>query len=112
MMQRLPRRQGFSERVRALMSQELPRGEPSLDRVAKRLKVSPRTLRRRLADEDTTFQLILDEVRKELAFSYLEDPSFGAEQAAFLLGFAEASSFRRAFKRWTGQTLAQYRGRA
>jgi AraC-like DNA-binding protein len=91
-----------SQRVREVLAQELRDGEPTIDRVAKRLATSPRTLQRRLRDEATSFQAVLDALRAELAKRYLDEGRFDVAEVAFLLGYAEASAFARAFKRWYG----------
>jgi AraC-like DNA-binding protein len=77
-----------------------------------RKATSARTLRRRLADADTSFQRVVDELRRELAASYLGDPGIKTAEVAFLLGFAEVSTFHRAFRRWTGTTPVAFRRRA
>ena len=63
----------------------------------------------RLADADTSFQGLLDEVRGELARRHVGDRQDSLGEIAFLLGFSEPSAFHRAFKRWTGMTPAAYR---
>jgi AraC-like DNA-binding protein len=95
--------------TRRLLAGLLHSGEPSLSRVAHELHLSPRTLRRRLMNEGTTFQRVLDDLRKDLALSHLQRRSLAIDEVAFLLGFSEASAFRRAFKRWTGQSLVDYK---
>lgn len=94
--------------MRDFLLDVLPSGAPTLAQAAKRLRMSPRTLRRRLSEEGLSYQSLLDEVRKSLALHYLSGPALDAERAAFLLGFAEASSFRRAFKRWTGGSVIEH----
>jgi AraC-like DNA-binding protein len=111
MLSRMPRGTPHADQLRALLVDALPGGAPTLLEAARRARSSPRTLRRRLADEGQSFQSLLDELRRELALHYLAAPDMDAERAAFLLGFAEASSFRRAFKRWTGQTVAEHQKR-
>jgi len=73
-----------------------------------------RTLQRRLREEGTSFAELLDEVRKNLALRYLADARYEAADAAFLLGYAELSTFHRAFRRWTGTSPGEWRrtGRA
>jgi len=66
-------------------------------------------VKHRLADEGTTFQKVLDDVRHELALELVRDARRPLGEVAFLLGFAELSPFLRAFKRWTGKTPAEYR---
>ncbi len=98
------------ERVRAIVAENLARELPSLDAVAKRLAVGTRTLRRRLADEGTSFRDLVDATRGELAKSYVRDRRIPLSEIAFMLGFSEASAFHRAFRRWTGTTPASWRG--
>lgn len=77
--------------------------------VAKALGMSERTLQRRLGELDTTFAKLLDEARSELALRYLAEPSIAIAEVAFLLGFADATAFHRAFRRWTDRTPAEHR---
>jgi AraC-like DNA-binding protein len=72
--------------------------------VARQLDVSTRTLRRRLEEEGTTFRALLDEVREALAEELLSTGAVPVEDIALRLGYAEASSFIHAFKRWKGVT--------
>ena len=81
------------------------RGEmPSMDIVADRLHLNPRTLRRHLAQEGMTFIQIREEVRQVLAEQYLALPKVSVEQIAEWLGYAEPASFIHAYKRWYGKT--------
>jgi AraC-like DNA-binding protein len=105
----LPNGTHFSGRVRNELARELRGGEPSQTQIARALGVSPRTLRRRLAEEGTSFNAQLDELRRELALTLLRDHPLQAEEAAFVLGFSEASAFRRAWRRWTGETFVMSR---
>lgn len=108
MVERLPAATTYADRVRAQILGELPRGSPTLEGAAKVLGASPRTVRRRLAAESTTYQALLDAVRRELGLRYL-DESLTVEEVAYALGFSDPSAFRRAFRRWTGRTVAQHR---
>ncbi|MDF2697528.1 MAG: transcriptional regulator, AraC family protein [Labilithrix sp.] len=99
----------FAERVRRYIAEELKGREPSQADVARALGTSERTLQRRLKDEGRTFAEILDAVRRELASRYLGDPKLAIYEIAFLLGYAETSSFHRAFKRWTGEGPNEFR---
>jgi AraC-like DNA-binding protein len=76
--------------------------------VARELNVSTRTLRRRLEDAGTSFRGLLDEVRQALAEEMLATGALSVEDVALRLGYAEASSFIYAFRRWTGTTPARY----
>lgn len=86
--------------VRQLLRHLLPSGRATFEKVADCMALSPRTLRVRLKNEGTSFQLLLDETRQTMARHYLQDPNFSMTQLARLLGYADASSFSRAFKRW------------
>ena len=77
--------------------------------VAKALRLSVRTLSRRLADEGTTFAEIVDCVRHSLALQYLEEPGFSLSQIAWLLGYEQSTSFNHAFRRWTGRSPSEAR---
>lgn len=108
----LPDEASYANRLRALLSQRLRGVAPTLERTAQELGISPRTLQRRLREEGTSHQYVLDEIRRELALRYLSEARMAISEVAFLLGFSEASAFHRAFRRWTGHTPADYRSRA
>jgi AraC-like DNA-binding protein len=101
----------WAGRVRNAIVAELRRGEVHLAAIAATVAVSERTLQRRLRDEGTTFDALLDETRFALASSYLRDPALGIAEIAWLTGYAELAAFYRAFRRWTGSTPAAYRAR-
>jgi len=77
---------------------------PTLEDMANCLHLSPRTLCRRLSEHNTSYQALLNEVRKERAMEYLTSRRWSVEKVANQLGFSDASNFRRAFKQWTGLT--------
>lgn len=97
-----PPGRSYSLRTRAALVEGLAEGEVTLDRVARSLNVSVRTLHRRLAEEGTVFRRVLDEARHARAVELLERPELGTAAVADQLGFASARSFHRAFVRWTG----------
>ncbi len=97
------------EQVKAEILHQLPSGIVSDASVAKALLTTSRSLQRKLHKEGTTFKAILNELRSELATSYLQDSHFSLLEVAFMLGFAEYSSFSRAFKRWTGVAPSHFR---
>ena len=103
---RIPTSARFSQRVRACILSMLPLGGLTADAVAAQFSMSNRTLRRRLQEEATSYQEILDDVRTELARHYLTKEKRGIDEVAFLLGFSDPSAFTKAFRRWTGQTPA------
>lgn len=94
----------FTDRIRAVLTEALPSGQVGLGGVARRLGVSSRTLQRRLRDEGTSFKAVVDTTRESLALHYLRRTRLTATEIAYLLGFDEATSFFRAFQRWTGTT--------
>jgi AraC-like DNA-binding protein len=98
-----------SEKVRAEMISRLPAGEPARGDVAGALNLSEKTLQRRLKDEDTSYQEILDDTRRDLAQQYLRDARVSVCEVTFRLGFSDQSSFTRAFKRWTGRAPGRFR---
>ncbi len=99
---------GLAGRVRqiflACMSQPT-----SFDLIARRLKMSPRTLRRKLEQEGTSFRVLIDELRAQAAIKYVRDTDLTIEDIAFALGFSDAAAFRHAFRRWTKSAPHEYR---
>lgn len=108
-LERRPRDSSPPERIKEIIGEELARGLPPLDRIARRLATSERTLRRRLEEEGTSFRTILDETRAELARSYVQDTRLSLSEVASMVGFSETSAFNRAFKRWTGSPPSAWR---
>ena len=107
-MERVPER-SWASRVREKLRATLIEGDPSLSAVARRLGTSERALQERLKDEGTSFREVLDQTRHVLAMRYLSRTSISISGIALMLGYAEQSTFQRAFKRWSGQTPARYR---
>lgn len=106
-------RTGIAAEVRGLL---VPRGgidgfaqPPGIDAVAKDLNMSTRTLRRHLDAAGTSYRALLDEVRRALAEEMLTATPLSVSDVAIRLGYAEASTFIHAFKRWTGTTPSAYR---
>ncbi len=82
---------------------------PETEPLAQQLCMSASTLRRRLAEEGQTYQGLKDSVRKELAIVWLAEPSISFAEIATRLGFADASSFYKAFRKWSGSNPGHYR---
>ena len=101
--------QQISNQVRNLILKKLPGGEPRRDEIASLLCMGDRTLQRRLKEESTTFQCILDEARRDLAQQHLEQGVFSIGEMAYFLGFADQGTFFRNCKRWFGLSPKQYR---
>jgi AraC-like DNA-binding protein len=99
----------WERKVRSAIEAQLPEGEPSAERIAQALHLSLRSLQRHLADEGCRFDTLLNECRENLALLHLRDPHVSLSEISYLLGFADTSSFSRAFKRWTGMTPGQFR---
>jgi AraC-like DNA-binding protein len=98
-----PRARGtFRTAVENAVVPELPHGDVEVDRTARRLGMSRRTIARKLAAEGLTYSVVLEELRLDLARRYLADPELSIAKIAWLLGYREASAFSRAFRRWTG----------
>lgn len=108
LLEKIPRANSLSDRVRQLLAKDLSTGVPSAELSAPRLHMSRRTLQRLLRADGTTFTELVD-FRRDLAMRYLGEPQIGVAEVAFLLGFSEASAFHRAFRRWTGTTPSAYR---
>lgn len=99
---------GLAGRVASLLLQA-PGRFLDIDSVSERLHLNSRTLRRRLQLEGTSYQQVLDSVRRQLALDYLRDTGMSTEDIAASLGFSDAANFRHAFKRWTGRSTGSYR---
>jgi AraC-like DNA-binding protein len=105
----LPSERSVSDQAGLLVKDDLPSGTATVDRVARQLGMSVRTLSRRLEAEGTSFRGLVDSVRQELAFAHLRDPTVELAEIAFLLGYSESSAFHRWFRRRTGHTPLEFR---
>lgn len=101
--------QSLRERVRGQIRHQLRGDGVTADSVAKALGMSPRTLRRRLEKEGASFLDLRDAEREQRALEHMRETQLTITEISYLLGFAEASAFHRAFRRWTGKTPAQHR---
>jgi AraC-like DNA-binding protein len=91
------------------IAQALSEGAPKMPDIARSLGLSGRSFHRRLAEHGMSFQALTEATRRDLAEGLLRDQRHSLAEIAFLTGFAEQSSFTRAFKRWFGVTPASYR---
>ncbi len=105
---RLPS-ESLSARVVGLLSAQLAQGEPDRAALASSLGLSERTLQRRLAEEQSSYQQLLNDTRRQLAERHLAEGRLPATEIALLLGYSEPSVFFRAFRQWTGLTPGEYR---
>jgi AraC-like DNA-binding protein len=106
----LPRRDDAlrDQVLRALVS-ELPNGGLTIEQVAARFAMTPRTLQRRLAESSDSFSGLVDEARLGLAERYLADDTLSLGEVSYLLGFQDPSTFHKAFRRWRGLTPGEWR---
>lgn len=96
----------------ARMLVEEPGRFPGIEELAERMHITSRTLRRKLQAEGASYAGILASVRKELAIRHLRTTRMKVDEIAETLGFADVASFRQAFRKWTGRSPSDYRGRA
>ena len=99
----------MSGRIKRALAEALPGGSTSVDDMAKRLNTSKRSLQRRLSEEGTNFQELLNQTRFEMSERYLNDSELSVPEISYLLGFRDTSSFFRAFHGWTGTTPGDFR---
>ena len=101
-------RRTASDTLRAAVEKEveklLPHGKAQKRSVAKALGMSARTFSRRLAVEGTTYEEVVDQLRRSLSLQYLKEPGMSLSQIAWLLGYEGSASFNHAFRRWTGSS--------
>jgi len=96
-------------KVEARILPDLHTGTISMDKIARDLGMSRQTLYRRLQEEGLTFAEVHDDLRSQMARDYLTARKVSVNETAYLLGFSEASSFVRAFRRWTGKSPKAFR---
>jgi len=99
----------LARRIRDQLRRMDPAGLPDAEAVAGGLCISLSTLRRRLVEEGQTYQGLKDSVRREQAIAWLSDPAVGLGEIAERLGFADSSSFYKAFRKWFGCNPGHYR---
>ena len=98
-----------SHQVAQVLAGRLRGTVPALREIARELAMSDRNLQRALHNDGTSYQKVLDHVRRDLAIDHLSNPATSAAQVGFLLGFSEPSAFHRAFRRWTGASPSAFR---
>ena len=104
-------RNSVTDRIRRLLRSRLHDELPSLEEVARTLAMTPQTLSRRLREEGKGFQALKDDLRRDTAIELLQRSELTLLDVAVQLGFSEASTFHRAFKKWTGVAPGEYRQR-
>ena len=103
--------QALGEQVKGVLKQLLASKRPGIEDVAKQMRLSSRTLQRRLAEEGETFQQLLQSARRELAHHYLMHSSLELNETAYILGYEDSHSFFRAFQGWEGVSPGEWRSR-
>lgn len=104
-------RNSYTARIRAQIGRDFTQPIPDFETIAHNLNTSPQTLRRRLRSENTSFQEIKDNLRRDIAIVHLTRDQLAIDEIAHRAGFTETSTFHRAFKKWTGVTPGAYRSR-
>ena len=99
----------LTARVRRRLRQFLPGTVPDFERLAEEMGMNPATMRRRLHEEGESYQSIKDQLRRDLAISYLSHSKRSVMDIALELGFSERSAFHRAFRKWTGASPGEFR---
>ncbi|MGQ0590516.1 MAG: helix-turn-helix transcriptional regulator [Sphingosinicella sp.] len=102
-----PLRRAVERHLEPLLSS----GPIRIDEVARALGYSRQTLYRRLKAEGATFEEVLDDLRRRVALRLIRDEALPVKEAAWRLGFSDPAAFSRAFKRWTGASPSEQRGR-
>jgi len=100
---------GMAAMVRRALVEQMPWRFPNLESMAREMALPPRTLRRRLEAQGTSYSEILVDVRRALAIDYLRATRMTCEDIATRLGYSDAANFRHAFVRWTGKAPHSYR---
>ncbi len=104
-----PRKEDLVHSVRQHVVQQLAKGAPAFDDVARHFNMSSKTLERRLGERKASYREIVDGIRCDLAKHYLADTELRLHQIAYTLGYSEPGPLVRAFRRWTDSTPMQYR---
>lgn len=101
----------LGDRVKGILKRQLAGRRPEIGEVARELRLSARTLQRRLAEDGASFQQLIQEARRELARHYLLHSTLELNETAYLLGYEDAHSFFRAFHDWEGSPPGEWRAR-
>lgn len=102
-------RHSHTGQIRAVIGRDFSSQIPDFESIAQTLNMSPQTLRRRLREENTSYQEIKDNLRRDQAIYLLDRRELPINDIAYRVGFTEPSTFHRAFKKWTGVTPGAYR---
>jgi AraC-like DNA-binding protein len=108
-MAEIPKFEGVSNRVSEAIKQRIGHDDLSIDRIAEDVKLSKRTLQRRLQQQQANFAQIRDVLRFHYAIKYLIDDHMSVDNVSKALDFSDRTSFTNAFKRWTGLSPSVFR---
>lgn len=111
LLQKLADSATLTGRVQQWLGPRLQGTSPTLEATASALHMAPWTLRRRLREENSSYQHLLDDLRRDLALAHIRETSHSFGEIAYLLGFSSPGAFQRAFRRWTDETPGDYRRR-
>jgi len=106
---KLHNKQGFKAKVRQAIVHLATPAFPTIEQVADNLNLSVRSLQRRLKAEQYTYQQLVDELKHQFSLEYLKRKDLSVKEVAYLLDYADASSFIRSFKRWEERTPVEFR---
>ena len=102
-------RKNLVEAIRGHLIRSIGQPDASLAGIAQQMNMTPRTIHRKLADKGTSFRELKEQVFRETALHYLDNPDLSIDAIATLMGFRESSAFYRSFRRWTGMPPGEYR---
>jgi AraC-like DNA-binding protein len=105
-------RSSLADRVRRSLSRLVHQGDVTLEKVARTVGMSGRSLQRELRNESHSFRDLVDEARREVAISHMREGRLAITTIAALLDFSDVSAFHRSFRRWTGKAPAAFRAAA
>jgi len=101
--------ESFTEKLRQVILKNYQSAFPQLEELSFYMNITPRTLQRKLQDENSSFRLLSDSIKQELALNLLLNESLSIAGIAYKLGYSEPGSFRKAFKAWTGKNPLEYK---
>jgi AraC-like DNA-binding protein len=107
-LQQLVNKEGVGQKIRHMFLKH-PRNPPKFSAAAEMLGMGERSLRRRLDEEGLSYSQLLNDFRRDLSIEYLKTTNLSAKEIAYLVGYDNICSYRRAFKKWTGKTINRYR---
>ena len=99
----------FSSQVKQMILKQFRFQFPQVEEVAAQMHLTTRTLQRKLQEENTTFRTLVDGIKEELACNLLLNKNLSVTEIAYQLGYAEPSTFQRAFRQWTGKSPNAFR---